>query len=310
MAHFADYSTTAASNNAASPNGISDNTAPSTVDDIIQEFMARAKRNYADVDASFTAGGTGDVITGTPAAVDSYVLGQTFRFLATATNTTATTVNINSLGAKNLYQNGAALSGGEIVSGRIYCMTYDGTQFQLNDSSMAISQGLHSVPVPAMAMYANTTNGASFNSSETTTNKVMVKSWDFADGSTELKAQFQIAMPKAWNEGTITFAPIWTADSGSGAVVWKLAAVALSNDDALDTAFGTAGTSTDTLIATGDLHVGPTSSAITIAGTPAAEDVVFFLVSRDPTAGGDTFTGTARLLGIRLYITINAATDA
>ena len=309
MAGFADYSTTAANNNASSPNGAPELMQASHVNDVIREFMARAKGNYADVDAYFVAGGTANAITGTPANVDSYVAGQTFRFKAANDNSAATTVNINSLGAKNLYLNGAALTGGEIVTGRVYGLTYDGTQFQLNDTSTAVSQGLHTLWVPAMAMYARTTSGAAIGSTETTTNKVMLKSFDFDASSIEY-VQFTVRMPKSWNEGTFTAAFLWTAASGSGDVIWGIQGVAIGNDDAIDAAFGTAQTATDSLIAANDNHVSPTTSAATIAGTPAAEDWVVFQVYRNATAGGDTLGVDAQLLGVTIYVTINAANDA
>jgi hypothetical protein len=164
---------------------------------------------------------------------------------------------------------------------------------------------LQSIYIPASAMTARTTNGAAVGSTETTTNKIMLATLDF-DASTQEYAQFQIAMPKSWNEGTITFAPIWTAASGAGTVIWGLQAIALSNDDALDTAFGTAATSTDTLLAALDQHTGPTSAAITIGGSPAAEDLVVYQVYRN--AG--TLAVDAKLLGVRLYFTTNAADDS
>lgn len=174
----------------------------------------------------------------------------------------------------------------------------------------ALAQNLvHSLYVPASAMIARTTNGAAAGSSETTTNKVMLSTLDY-DQSTIEYAQFSIAMPKSWDESTVTFAPIWTASSGTGDVVWGLQGVALSNDDATDTAFGTAQTSTDTLITTGDVHVGPTSSAITVAGSPAAEDWVVFQVLRNASSGSDTLNADAKLLGVRLYLTTNAKDDS
>lgn len=172
-----------------------------------------------------------------------------------------------------------------------------------------LQAGKIAVPIPASAMVPNTTNGAAQGTTETSTNKVMIRTLDF-DTTTQEGAQFSIPMPKGWNEGTVTFEPIWTADSGSGGVVWELRAVALSNDDALDTAFGTGQTSTDTLIAAGDVHIGPESAAITIGGSPAEGDMVFFQIRRVPANGSDTLGVDARLLGIRLYITTNAANDA
>ena len=172
-----------------------------------------------------------------------------------------------------------------------------------------IGQGLHTIAIPAGAMAARTTNGAANGSVETTTNKVMRKTFDF-DTATQEYVQFTIAMPKSWDEGTITFQVIWTAASGSGGVAWSLQGIALSDDDATDTAFGTAQTVTDTLITAGDVHITSVSSAVTIGGSPASEDWVVFQLSRAVANGSDTLGVDACVLGLRLYYTINATTDA
>lgn len=178
----------------------------------------------------------------------------------------------------------------------------------LQSASVAVNvAGKQAIPVSASAMTPNTTNGAAQGTTETTTNKVMVRTLDF-DTTTQEGAQFSIPMPKGWNEGTVTFQPLWTADSGSGTVVFELRGVALSDDDALDTAFGTGQTSTDTFLTAGDVHIGPESSAITIGGSPAEGDIVFFQIRRVPAS--DTLGVDARLISIRLFITTNAANDA
>ena len=84
-----------------------------------------------------TVGGTADVITLTPTpAILAYATGMRFAFAATGTNTGATTVNISGLGAKNIKSiTGAALSAGEIVSGRLYSMSYNGTEFRLHENT-------------------------------------------------------------------------------------------------------------------------------------------------------------------------------
>lgn len=168
--------------------------------------------------------------------------------------------------------------------------------------------GKQTVWVPAGAMTARTTNGAASGTTESTTNKVMNKVLDF-DTTTQEFAQFTVAFPKGWNEGTVTFIPYWTAASGSGGVTWGLAGVAVSDDDVIDAAFGTAQTSADTLIATTDVHVGPESSAITIAGTPAAGDIVYFQVNRTVADANDTLAADARLIGIKLIYTIDSNVD-
>ena len=76
-----------------------------------------------------------DTITATaPASMTSYAAGQTFRFIAAGANTTTgVTININGIGAKNITKNGTtALAIGDIVSGSIVEVTYDGTEFQVS----------------------------------------------------------------------------------------------------------------------------------------------------------------------------------
>jgi hypothetical protein len=165
-----------------------------------------------------------------------------------------------------------------------------------------------SAGIAKKAMISRTTNGAASGTTESTTNKLMSKTLDF-DTATQEFAQFTVAFPKGWNEGTVTFIPYWTAASGSGGVVFGLAGVALSDDDAIDTAFGTAQTSTDTLITALDVHVGPESAAITIAGTPAVGDMCWFQINRTVSDGSDTLGVDAKLLGVKLIYTIDSTVD-
>lgn len=171
--------------------------------------------------------------------------------------------------------------------------------------------GKQCVPVPAAAMTAQTTNGAASGSTEMTTNDNMFVTFDF-DASTQEYVQFSMAMPDSWNEGTVTFVPVWShaATATNFGVVWELAAVAISNDDAGDVAFGTGQTSTDTGGTTNDIYLGPESSAITVAGTPAAGDFVMFRVARLVANGSDTLAVDARLHAIKLFVTFSGGNDA
>lgn len=176
--------------------------------------------------------------------------------------------------------------------------------------------GLETIWIPAAAMTARTTNGAASGTAEMTTNKNMFATLDF-DTTTQEFAQFCIRMPKSWNESTVTFAATWSHASTATnfGVAWGLAGVAISNDDAGDVAFGTAviagGAGTgDTGGTTNDIYITPTSAAITIAGTPAAEDYVMFQVNRTVSDSSDNMAIDARLHGITLYFTTDASTDA
>lgn len=130
------------------------------------------------------------------------------------------------------------------------------------------------------------------------------------DQTTQEFAQFNWSPPRNWNNGTVKVAVYWTAvGSPTGGVVWGVSAVAVSDDDALSTALGTAQTVSDTFIANNDNHKTAQTSAITIAGTPADGDLVTFQISRNPADASDTMTGDARLLGIVITYTLDAATS-
>lgn len=160
--------------------------------------------------------------------------------------------------------------------------------------------------VPAAGMFAATTSGAGSGQIETSVNKVNVKTFDFDTGADEYVC-FNIPAPDYWDLSTITAQFHWTADSSTGTVAFALQALARSNDDALDTAYGTEQVATDTLIATGDEHISPATAAITVGGTPAKGDHIYFRIFRDVSA--DTLGADARLLGVRIKFGISQYDD-
>lgn len=173
-----------------------------------------------------------------------------------------------------------------------------------------IGAGTQTLFVPAAAMIPRTTNGAGSTSGETSTNKVMRYSRDF-DASTEEYAQFAVRMPKGWNEGTITATFQWSHASTTTnfGVVWGIQGVAISDDDTLEVAFGTAQTVTDTGGTTDDLYQTAATSAVTIAGTPQAGDYVIFQVYRKAADAADTMAIDARLHGVTIFYVTDANTD-
>jgi hypothetical protein len=337
-----EWSTTAASNTQIASIDVAENCAAANINNAIRSAMAATKGAILAVATSGT-----DTYTATlapaPAAYTSGMM-VILRF-GNANTSTTPTINLNSLGAKTIVESdgATALLPGALLGDHF--LTYDGTNMRVlnpinqavtrhttievgNASDTTISrasagvlavegnnllstatgraQGLETIWIPSVAMYAATTNGPGTTTAESTTNKVMTKALAF-DTTTQEFAQFAISFPKSWNESTVTFQPYWTARSGTGNVVWALQGVALSDGDAIDTAFGTEQTSTQSLSTTSDLHVGPVSSAITIGGTPAAEDQVFFRIKRNVSA--DNLNADAELLGIRLFFTTNASDD-
>lgn len=79
-----------------------------------------------------TAGGTATVMTATLAPpITAYVTGQRFGVKAAAASGVGATINFNSVGAKTIQKNQAAIAAGDWESGDILELHYDGTYFQL-----------------------------------------------------------------------------------------------------------------------------------------------------------------------------------
>jgi len=163
--------------------------------------------------------------------------------------------------------------------------------------------------IPASALFPATTNGcASHAQGETTTNKINYKYLAF-DASAEEYAWINMPTPDYWDLSTVTITFHWTFASSSGDVIWGAAGLCRSNDDALDTALGTAVTVTDTALTAGDEHTTSATSAITIGGTPAKGDKLYLRVYRDADAGGDTLGADAYLTGITVKFGISQYDD-
>ena len=171
--------------------------------------------------------------------------------------------------------------------------------------------GQQTIWYPASGMTSRTTNGPSSGSIETTTNAVNVAYLAF-DTSTSEAAQFTIAMPKSWDLSTIICQVYWThpATTTNFGVTWGIRAVAFANDDALDTAFGTAQEVSDTGGTTSDVYITAETSAMTVAGSPGAEELVVFEVYRDPADASDTMAVDAYLIGVKLHYTVSAVNDS
>lgn len=176
----------------------------------------------------------------------------------------------------------------------------------------AIKQGKHAIPIVAASMRPTVSNGcAPLASVETTADRPDMYVLDF-DNSADEHAQFQIPMPPSWDEGTITYRVYWAAGSAANdGVAWALQGVAVSDNETIDVAYGTAVVVND--VAQGaveELYISPESSAVTIAGTPSAGDMVIFRIFRDVSDADDDLSADARLLAVQIFYTVDARDDA
>jgi hypothetical protein len=171
--------------------------------------------------------------------------------------------------------------------------------------------GKHDIWIPAQAMYPTADGGCSpITTVELTEGAPELRVLDFSNSTTQY-AQFSIAMPKSWNEGTITFTAYWTGASVAltGGVSWGLQAVGVSDDDAIDSTFGSAVVIDDEYIQNDDLHITSESSALTVGGTPQAGDLTFFQLYRDTADSNDTYAAAVRLVGVKIHYTIDVGND-
>lgn len=129
------------------------------------------------------------------------------------------------------------------------------------------------------------------------------------DTTTEERAFWNVQMPDNYNGGTVTAKFTWTNASGlaTETVRWGIKAIAYTDSDAIDQAYGTEVTVDDTWLAQGDVHVSTESSAITIGGTPTGGCWVVFNVGRK--VANDNLTGDARLLAVRIEYQTSTFSD-
>ena len=181
----------------------------------------------------------------------------------------------------------------------------------LRQGSVPVSlTGLQTIWVPAAAMRPTVSNGcAAITDVETTAGRPDMQVLDF-DTSADEHAQFQILFPKSWNEGTITFRVAWTTTAtDTGTLAWGLQGVAVGDGDTIDVAYGTAVVVSDAGQSTAeDLYLTAESGDVTIAGSPAVDQVCYFRIFRDISA--DAMEEDARLMGVRILWSTNAGNDA
>jgi hypothetical protein len=100
-----------------------------------------------------------DTITGAASiAPAAYARGQRFRGVTAGANTTsAVTLNVNGLGAKPVVKNGSiALAVGDLTSGQVFEVTYDGTNFQISGSTGGRGSLLNIQKITASGTYTPT----------------------------------------------------------------------------------------------------------------------------------------------------------
>lgn len=155
MSHIYNWDVTA-SNNANADGAIdwAEGMSPANVNDSARVMMARVKEFIIDIGGSKAATGTANAISvATESAFTALANGLILSFRAVASNTTATTLNVNGLGAKPILKATSAgitaLVGREIQSTGMYTVQYStalnggsGAWLLVNPTNTAVPPGV------------------------------------------------------------------------------------------------------------------------------------------------------------------------
>ncbi len=181
-------------------------------------------------------------------------------------------------------------------------------------SGGTINQGLHMIALPAAAWQKAATDGATA-SSVTTNTSIKLTTWQFSI-SADQEIVTAIPMPEGWNANSTLVYQVefsYTGASTGHKIAHAMKIAAVSSGDSTTLTFGTAvQVNTDLGSSQPDKwHRTADSAAVTPGNTPAQADTLIISLKRLGTdATNDTLDKVSELLTVRLYYTINAATDS
>lgn len=128
MSDISQWSTSAASNTAAPPDGAPESHAASATNDIQREVMASVRRDWGDRRGALVTAGTGTAYTVTSDATHAALadIGLLVLRIHTA-NTGAATLAVDGLVAKSLRIRGAALAANDLLANVLVAVNYNAT---------------------------------------------------------------------------------------------------------------------------------------------------------------------------------------
>jgi hypothetical protein len=241
--------------------------------------------------------GTDTILAFGSPSVASYVTGARYSFVADNTNTGIATINIDSIGAKNITKYGTTpLVAGDIIAGAEHFIIYDGTQFQLlNPGTIYIDDASITLPKLADSAFGiSMINGYLTADVTTTANALTVKLKTKNSGVSSISVV---------SGGTgYTTAPSISFTGGGGSGATAIATVALGAVTAITVTNPGAGyTSAPTVVFTGGGGSG--ASATAVYGDPSTLEPVVMLFRDSPITNGSY---AVRRVTNALSITVSA----
>ena len=226
----------------------------------------------------------------------------------------AYTLKVTANGSETIrYKSQQTAAGGYVQSavvGDFWTLEWNGDEWVVTDligelehASGNFGDQYRTFDVRAAAFRPCTTNGcAPLATSEKGTNDIDVEYLAFDGGATEERCQIDFKMPEDWDLGTVKCMFDWSSATGStiaDTIQWGVKAGAKTDDDVIDAALGTAQVISYALLGTSgaDWQTTAATPALTIGGTPALKDTIFWEVYRD-TDGTDNMAEDGWLFGM------------
>jgi len=147
----------------------------------------------------------------------SYSAGQMFYVLVANTNTGATTINVSSLGAKNVTLNGSPLLAGALQAGQVYQLTYDGSAFELT-SVPGPGGWVANAYLASMAkgtVKANVTTGSAQPTDVLVSTLILDGMYGADSGSANAYAVAPVCPPSSYTAGLIVAVKIVNTNTGA-----------------------------------------------------------------------------------------------
>lgn len=222
-------------------------------------------------------------------------------------------VDIGQISASNLTMNGPYLLGRYSAGTGPFQYIPVGNNLIFNSGGLSANGGTgkQTIYIPAWSMETRSTSGAAVGTVETSANKVMINTYDFDAINTEY-VQFKVRMPKSWDGGPFSYTIDWShaATTTNFGVVWEMAALAVSDGESFDLAFGAGASAADVGGLTNHRYQTTESALFSASNTPVFGDLFIFQVCRKPADASDTLAIDARLGGATIHYTTDKLNDA
>ena len=172
---------------------------PSTVNNSARAMMATLAAWRNDMGGAITAGGTADAITVTLEKPMTSAAYSFFSFIASATNTGAATLKVDSQSALPLRSvSGASLSAGQIRTGRIYHVIKGSSEWLVSNAGQANADAAY---MAAGTVKANLTGASAAPTDSTVQNLASaIFAYGFPTGTKMLFVQ--TSAPTGWTKDT------------------------------------------------------------------------------------------------------------